>query len=476
MSRRAVITGIGVITPLGHDLASFRAGLLAGTPGVRRTTAYDASRLPCPLFAELEPAFDPKKFIPATNKEGRKGLSKMAKTIQMGLCASQLCMDDAALKKGDVPPARFGIEFGCVMVATDIADLAKAGQVSVGGEQVNLEKWGRLGQPEIIPVWLLKFLPNMPACHTSIFFDAQGPNNTITVEDAAGLLALGEAYRLLVRDSADFFLVGGCESKLNPVSNSRLNAFTTFTKRHDAPGSAVRPFDTNRDGTVLGEAATTFALEELDRAKARGAKIYAEVVGFASGFDRGLTGKVLATVIRNALKEANITPADVDHVNAHAAGYDYDAFEAKAILEVFGKSTPVIALKGQIGHSGAASCLGRPIHGSIGSHIGTSTSQSRWLLANDGDEWASWRRLWPAGRFDISDAPAVALAIAHFPLAAAGVIAAAAVCLVSPVAAPAPPLRHRQRAVQQRRRVQLQPRQSPRRKRGVAGFGLLAQR
>lgn len=357
MARRAVITGAGVLTPLGHDLASFRSALLAGTPGVRRITSYDPSALPCPIFAELSPAFDAKKIIPATNKEGRKSLSKMAKTVQMGLCASQLCMDDAGLKKGDISPFRFGIEFGCVMVATDIADLARAAKASVEGDNVNLEKWGRIGQPEIIPVWLLKFLPNMPACHTSIFFDAQGPNNTITCEDAAGLLALGEAYRLLTRDSADFFLVGACESKINPVSFARHNTFTTYSKRHDTPASAVRPFDISRDGTAFGEAATTLGLEELDRAIARNAKIYGELVGYAAGFDRGLTGTVLAQVIRNALKEANVQTSDVDHVNAHAAGFDYDAFEAKAILEVFGKSTPVIALKGQIGHSGAASGL-----------------------------------------------------------------------------------------------------------------------
>ena len=357
MARRAVITGAGVLSPLGHDLAAFRAGLAASTPGVRRLQSYDPAGLPCPLFAELAPAFDAKKFIPAANKDGRKSLSKMAKTVQMGLCASQLCMDDAGLKKGDVSPFRFGIEFGCVMVATEIADLARAAQKSVEGDTVNLEKWGRDGQPEIIPIWLLKFMPNMPACHTSIFFDAQGPNNTVTVEDAAGLLALGEAYRLLVRDSADFFLVGACESKMNPVSFARHNTFTTYSKRHDTPGSAVRPFDKTRDGTAFGEAATTLGLEELDCAKARNAKIYAELIGFAAGFDRKLTGKVLATVIRNALKEAGIQPGDVDHVNAHAAGYDYDAFEARAIAEVFGDKTPVIALKGQIGHSGAASGL-----------------------------------------------------------------------------------------------------------------------
>lgn len=357
MARRAVITGMGVLSPLGHTPEAFRSGVLAGTPGVRRIQAFDPSALPCPIFAEL-PEFDPKKFIPATNKDGRKSLSKMAKTVQMGLCASQLCMNDAGLKKGDIPPTRFGIEFGCVMVATDIADLARAAQVSVDGDTVNLEQWGRAGLPEIIPVWLLKFLPNMPACHTSIFFDAQGPNNTITVEDAAGLLAMGEAYRLLVRDSADFFLVGACESKINPVSFARHNKFTLYSRRHDDPARAVRPFDVARDGTAFGEAATTFGLEELGSAQARGAKIYAELVGFAAGFDRGLSGRVLAGVIRNALREAGIGPEDIDHVNAHAAGHpEYDAFEARGILEVFGDRTPVFSLKGQIGHSGAASGL-----------------------------------------------------------------------------------------------------------------------
>jgi 3-oxoacyl-[acyl-carrier-protein] synthase II len=353
-TRRAVFTGAGVLSPLGHDLASFWDGLVAGRSGVRRVTAYNPEKLPCHFFAELEPAFDAKKFIPATNKDGRKSLSKMAKTVQMGLCASQLCMDNAGLKKGDISPFRFGIEFGCVMVATDINDLAKAAKVSVEGDQVNMEKWGRDGLPEIIPIWMLKFLPNMPACHVSIFFDAQGPNNTVTTEDAAGLLALGEAYRLLVRDSADFFLVGGCESKINPVSFSRYNTFTKMSKVQDA--TAVRPFDATRDGTILGEAATTLGLEELEHAKNRNATILGELAGFAAGFDKGLSGDVLAHVIRKALKEAAITVDDVDHVNAHAAGFPHeDAFEARGIAAVFGTKTPVVSYKGHLGHSGAAS-------------------------------------------------------------------------------------------------------------------------
>ncbi|CAN5581037.1 beta-ketoacyl synthase [soil metagenome] len=349
-----MLTGAGVISPLGYDLASFWNGLVAGTSAVRRVQAYDPVELPCHYFAELTPPFDAKRFIPATNKDGRKSLSKMAKTVQMGLCASQLCMDDAGLKKGDVTPLRFGIEFGCVMVATDINDLARAAKTAVVGDSVDMVKWGNESLAEIIPIWMLKFLPNMPACHVSIFFDARGPNNTVTTEDAAGLLALGEAYRLLVRDSADFFLVGGCESKINPVSFTRYNTFMQMSKTQDA--TAIRPFDVTRDGTILGEAATTLGLEELAHAKARNAKIYGELVGYAAGFDRGLKGPVLATVIRNALKEAGISPSDVDHVNAHAGGFpEYDAFEARAIREVFGNSVPVVAYKANLGNSGAAS-------------------------------------------------------------------------------------------------------------------------
>ena len=351
-TRRAVITGLGVLTPIGCDPAAFWSSLRAGTPGVRGIRSLDASALPCRIAGEI-PDFDAKKLV---GKEMRKSLKVMARTVQMGLAAATQVMDAGGPKAGAIDPYRFGIEFGCLMVATELEDLTGAAKETITAtpRAIDMATWGTRGQEAVPPLWMLKYLPNMPACHTSIAFNAQGPNNTITEGDAAGLLAVGEAYRILGRGLADYFLVGGCDSKINPLSLTRHNSFLPLTRRNDAPETAVRPFDRDRDGTALGEAACVFGLEELTFARARGATILGEVAGFAAGFDRNKTGTILARVIQNALREANITPADVDHVNAQAAGIDDDAFEAKAIREALG-DVPVWSIKGQIGNTGAAS-------------------------------------------------------------------------------------------------------------------------
>ncbi|MFO0935098.1 MAG: beta-ketoacyl-[acyl-carrier-protein] synthase family protein [Gemmataceae bacterium] len=359
-SRRAVLTGLGVLTPVGTDPDSFFNRLLDGVSGVAPITMFDASPLACRIAGQMAD-FDAKKFLPASAKDARKSLKVMARTVQMGVCASQKAMDDAGLQKGSVAPHRFGIEFGCVMVASDVDDFALAGSQSINREtmQVDFAAWGgEKGIGNITPLWMLKYLPNMPACHTSIFFDAQGPNNTITTSEVAGLLALGEAYRLMARNRADFFLVGGTESKVNSVSYPRHDLFSILTKRNDDPAGAVRPFDKTRDGTVQCEAACTFGLEEYEHARKRNARIYAELVGFASGFDRGMKGTTFAHVIRHAMKEAGIGCDDVDHVNAAAGGWpEYDAWEARAIAEVFGTAVPVFAPKGHFGNAGAAGGL-----------------------------------------------------------------------------------------------------------------------
>jgi 3-oxoacyl-[acyl-carrier-protein] synthase II len=354
-SRRAVITGLGLLTPIGTDPDSFRRALAAGTSGVRAIKSFDASSLPCCVAAEL-PDFDARKYL--TEKDQRRSLKAMARTVQMGAAAAQLAMTDAGLKKGSVTPARFGIEFACVMVATDVDDVCGASKVSVTDGTVDFAAWGSKGLEQIPPLWMLKYLPNMPACHASIFFDARGPNNTITASENGGLLALGEAVRILGRGQADFFLVGGVEGKVNPVSFTRYTLFTPLTRRNEDPARAIRPFDKTRDGTTLGEAAAVFAVEELGHARARNAKIYAEVVGFASGFDKGKVGPVFADVIRRALADAKVGPADVDHVNAFAAGDPtLDAWEARAIHAVFGADTPVFSAKGHVANSGAAAGL-----------------------------------------------------------------------------------------------------------------------
>jgi 3-oxoacyl-[acyl-carrier-protein] synthase II len=220
----------------------------------------------------------------------------------------------------------------------------------------------------IPPKWMLKYLPNMPACHVSIFHDAQGPNNTITENDVASLLALGEAYRILVRDQADFFIAGGAESRINPLSMVRQCLFDSLSRRNDAPEKACRPFDRRRDGFVLGEGGGVLVMEELEHARRRGARIYGEVVGFGAAFDATVNPRAanpknppgqsgLARAVRAALREAQIGPDEIDHVNAHGlSSVTSDAWEARGLHEVFGacrEPVPVFAAKSYFGNIGA---------------------------------------------------------------------------------------------------------------------------
>ena len=213
----------------------------------------------------------------------------------------------------------------------------------------------------------------MLACQVSILHNAQGPNNTITEGDVAGTLAMGEAYRIICRDQADFFLTGGAESRINPLSMTRLCLFEPMSQRNDAPEKACRPFDRNRDGLVLGEGGGVVVLEELEHAKRRGARIYAEVVGFGAAFDKGRTGTGLARAIRAALADAGVGPEEIDHVNAHGLStVEADSWEARGLQEVFGKCSPpvpVFAAKSYIGTLGQPA--GRP--SSLGASWACST-------------------------------------------------------------------------------------------------------
>jgi len=212
---------------------------------------------------------------------------------------------------------------------------------------------------EVQPLWMLKYLPNMVACHTSIFLDAQGPNNSITESDVAGILALAEAARIIRRDAADFFLVGAGDSKINPLSLVRHCLFAPLSKRNDEPAKAVRPFDKGRDGWVIAEGAGALAVEDLDHARRRGARICAELVGFGSAYDRGRTGAGVARAIRAAFRQAGVGPGDIDHVNAYGVGTpDGDAWEARGLAEAFGpNAVPVFAPKSYFGCLCAASSL-----------------------------------------------------------------------------------------------------------------------
>ena len=354
--RRAVLTGLGVVAPCGTGPAAFWQGLQSDVAPVRRLTLFDPSALPVRAGYEL-PDFDPKKSLA---KEHRKSLTKMARTVQLGFAAAMQMWDAGHCPKpsaGQIAPERFGVEFACVMVATELEDLAGGAKIAADHTpgRVDLAKWGTDGLRAVPPQWMLKYLPNMPACHTSVVMDARGPNNTVTCSDTAGLVALGEAFRLLGRGAADYFLVGGCESKLNPVSFTRHVTFQELTRSEGA--AALRPFDAARSGTLLGEAACVFGLEDAAHAEKRGATVLGELAGYASGFARRLDPAIFAGVIRKALAEAGASPGDVDHVNAGAGGYTkLDAFEAQAIRMAFG-DVPVYAPRGHVGSTGAAGGL-----------------------------------------------------------------------------------------------------------------------
>jgi 3-oxoacyl-[acyl-carrier-protein] synthase II len=223
----------------------------------------------------------------------------------------------------------------------------------------DLKLWGEQGLAAIPPLWMLKYLPNMHACHVSILHNAQGPNNSITESDVAGLLALGEAARILRRGQADFFLVGGADSKINPLSMVRQCLFGHLSRRNEPAAQACRPFDRGRDGTIIGEGSGVLAVEDLGHARKRGASMYAEIIGFGAAFDRGCTGTGLARAIRAALAQANVGPEDIGHINAHGlSSIRADAWEARGIRDVFGdRATPVWAGKSYFGTMGSGGPL-----------------------------------------------------------------------------------------------------------------------
>jgi 3-oxoacyl-[acyl-carrier-protein] synthase II len=349
--RRAVLTGIGAITPIGLDHASIRAALREGRGGIRTVRSLDTSALPLHFAGEIE-EFDARDYL---DKKDRKRLNVMSRTIQLGVAAAKLALDDAGLDPATLDPTRFGVVMGAGTLPSDMSDLGAAAHVSRdNNEAADLRKWGATGLTNIQPTWMLNYIPNMVSCHISISHNAQGPNNTITQTEAASLLALGEAYRVLERGGADVFLAGGADTRVNPVSFLRQHKYHTLSQRNDAPEKACRPFDLDRDGLVLGEGGAVFVLEERDHALRRGACICGEVVGFGAAFDRARDGSGMARAIRTALTEAGVPPDALDHVNAHGdSTRDGDGREARGLLAALGATVPVFAAKSYVGDLGA---------------------------------------------------------------------------------------------------------------------------
>jgi 3-oxoacyl-[acyl-carrier-protein] synthase II len=283
----------------------------------------------------------------------------------MGVAVSQLALTDAGITLGSCDPERTGISFGADYMLS-VPDEFAEGIIQCLDEhgKFQFSRWGTEGMSKMSPLWLLKYLPNMPASHVAIYNDFRGPNNSLTIREAGANAALGEAQQIILRGDADRMLVGATGTRLHTMKaiHAVQQEEVFQTGDNDDPTAASRPFDLNRRGMVLGEGAGAILIEELSAAQARGAKIYGEVVSAATSAAAGPRlvadrAQAFKNVLKSVLRAAEAGPDSVGHINAHGLSTRLgDAEEAQAINAVFSsraKSVPVVAAKGNIGHIGA---------------------------------------------------------------------------------------------------------------------------
>jgi 3-oxoacyl-[acyl-carrier-protein] synthase II len=346
-----VITGVGVTSPIGIGYEAMRDALAGGTSGVRRLSLFDTDEFPVRIGAEIVD-FDAKQYVTP-----RKSLKVMSRGIQLAFAAAQMAINQSGVTAAGVASDRFGVVFGADMIQVEPEELTSAFRSCIVDDQFDFSRWDERALAELYPLWMLKYLPNMPACHMAIALDARGPNNTIVLAEASSLAAMGEAVRVLERGAADVMIVGGTGSRIHPLSWCFRDT-ALQSPRHDDPSGVSRPFDARRDGMVYGEGSAAFILETRRHAEARHARILARIAGFASGFEactpgQPFEGTAIRSVIQQCLKTARIEPHDLGHVNAHGLStVDHDRAEAMAIRDTLG-DVPVTALKSFFGNLGA---------------------------------------------------------------------------------------------------------------------------
>lgn len=373
--QRVVVTGLGVATPTGIGIEPFWDALIEKRRGIRRIQAFDPSGLASQIGGEL-PSFALGDYIP---KSYRKSAKVMSRDINIAVVCAYHAVKDAGLKtkciiaRGEAsgPPnldsRRFGANIGAGLICADLNELAGALATAADEDRrFSLIRWGTEGMSNLTPLWLLKFLPNMLACHVTIVHDAQAPSNTITCAEASSHLAIGEAFRTIARGDADVCICGGAESKINPMAIARPLLWGRLNMdNNDTPERASRPFGAHRRGMVVAEGGGLVILESLDHARERGARIYAEVVGLGAGANTNSwstpdpKGAGIALALRKALADADTSADRIDLVTPFGTGtVGHDASEMAAWNEVFGARLdhiPAMTSRGAIGNNGAGS-------------------------------------------------------------------------------------------------------------------------
>ena len=343
--------------------------LCRGQCGIRKIEAFDPVGFNCKLAGQA-PDYKIQSFV---SKTYRKAVKMMSRDIELAVIAANEALTSAGLiTKGTDPdnvninPERVGINLGAGLISCDLVELAPAVAKSDTDGTFDIHKWGKDGLELITPLWLLKYLPNMLACHIGIIHDIQGPSNTITCAEASAHLAIGEAAQIIARGGSDIVLAGGAEAKVNPIVMIRQCLLKrATTENNNEPDTACRPFDSNAKGSVFGEGAGILILESLENAKSRGTKIYAEVVGI--GHSNNINpmyehlepdGLGLKIAIEKAMADAQIQPEELDLIIPHGTGIAADDLaEAKAIQAALGKAAekiPAWPTKSMLSNTGAA--------------------------------------------------------------------------------------------------------------------------
>jgi 3-oxoacyl-[acyl-carrier-protein] synthase II len=351
LKKRVVVTGIGAITPIGTGKDEYWNSLLAGKSGINRITRFDASNYSTQIAGEVK-NFDPGQYM------DKKEAKRMDRFTQFAIAAAKMALDDSGINLDTADRSRIGTLIG----------------TGIGGMDTLHDQYGVLfekGPGRISPFFVPMMIGNMAAGQTSITFGLQGPCSCVVTACATGTNAIGDAFKIIQRGDADMMVAGGTEATISPAATAGFCAMKAMSTRNDEPEKASRPFDKDRDGFVMGEGSGIVVLESLDHALARGARIYAEIIGYGSNADAyhitapAPEGSQAAACMAMALRDAGVEPSSIDYINAHGTSTPLndknETLAIKSLFKDYAYKLSISSTKSMTGHllgaAGAIECI-----------------------------------------------------------------------------------------------------------------------